>query len=375
MASLEVQRQYGPWASTVFLLVLSLFYRPLVGTLLSEHLGLALGSLGFALLLRGVDLRQSSLFLFGCFAMALALSARAGPFFVLPLLALWGARYFRRDSFLSVPVLAGAVGVMAMGVGSSVGLSWALGRVDGAFSNFSYVLYGLLVGGNWQTALKDHPELLSLDPKEHPARIYALALSILAGDPWSLGRGAWRAWRAFLGTYPFGFVGRPGAFVLLAMATVGIVRVGRRRLATDSLVVAAALGVFLSVPFVPPWDASPMRAYAAVLPLIAVLPALGITAIRRTACREPARQEGGRVAIAGVAAIIAAASWRRSWVERSEIRCVTHRGRVDARRPFSPVLHPDPSWTWSKTGRGRIRATPLPLPISGPACRSSDGPR
>ena len=183
VASLQVQRQYGPWASTVFLLILSLFYRPFVGTLLTEHLGLALGALGFALLLGGADLRRPSLFLLGCLATALALSARAGAFFVLPLLALWGARYFRRESFLSARVLAGAVGTMALGVGSSVALSAALGRADGAFSNFSYVLYGLVAGGDWRTALQDHPELLSFDRGEHPAKIYALAVELLRERP------------------------------------------------------------------------------------------------------------------------------------------------------------------------------------------------
>ena len=231
VASLQVQRQHGPLASTVFLLILSLFYRRFVGTLLSEHLGLTLGALGFALLLSGADLKRPSLFLLGCLATALALSARAGPFFVLPLLALWGARYFRRESFLSLRVLAGAAVTMALGVGSSVGLSAALGRADGAFSNFSYVLYGLVAGGGWQRALQDHPEVLALDRGEHPAKIYALALELLRGDPWSLGTGAWRAWRAFLGWYPFSFVGRTAALLLVAMATVGIVRSGPEKTA------------------------------------------------------------------------------------------------------------------------------------------------
>lgn len=308
VASLQVQWRYGPWASTVFFLVLSLFYRPFVGTLLTEHLGLALGALGFALLLRGADLRRPSLFLLGCLATAFALSARAGAFFVLPLLALWGGRYFRRESFLSARVLAGAVVAMAIGVGSSVGLSAALGRADGAFSNFSYVLYGLVSGSDWRKALQDHPELVSFERVEHPARIYALAVELLRSDPWSLGRGAWRAWRAFLGLYPFSFVGvgPPVAVVLAAMAMVGIVRASRRRLAGDSLVLAMALGVLLSVPFVPPWDADSMRAYAATLPLIAVLPALGIATMRVTADGDEARGAGARVAVAGVTVIVGA---------------------------------------------------------------------
>ena len=33
-------------------------------------------------------------------------------------------------------------------------MSATLGRADGAFSNFSYVLYGLLAGGDWRSALQ-----------------------------------------------------------------------------------------------------------------------------------------------------------------------------------------------------------------------------
>lgn len=37
----------------------------------------------------------------------------------------------------------------------------------------------------------------------------------------------------------------------------------------------ALMGIFLSVPFVPPWDSDQMRVYAAVMPFLAFLPALG----------------------------------------------------------------------------------------------------
>jgi hypothetical protein len=43
------------------------------------------------------------------------------------------------------------------------------------------------------------------------------------------------------------------------------------------LQVAAWAGILLSVPFVPPWDADNMRAYAATLPFIAALPMLGLS--------------------------------------------------------------------------------------------------
>jgi hypothetical protein len=43
----------------------------------------------------------------------------------------------------------------------------------------------------------------------------------------------------------------------------------------ESLLLVSIAGILASVPFVPPWDAGRMRAYAAVLPIIALVPAYG----------------------------------------------------------------------------------------------------
>ena len=152
---------------------------------------------------------------------------------------------------MSVGVLVSAIGVMVLGVGSSVWMSATLGRANGAFSNFSYVLYGLLVGGDWRSALQDHPELLSIDRGEHPRMIYGLALDLLRSDPWRLWRGACRAWsELFTGSW----AGHPnGVRVLIAMSTVGAARAAFRRSAGDQLTLTMSLGVLLSVPLVPPW--------------------------------------------------------------------------------------------------------------------------
>ena len=65
-------------------------------------------------------------------------------------------------------------------------------------------------------------------------------------------------------------------FILSVLALAGIVWLLRNhRLPLSNLLSVALVGIFLSVPFVPPWDSDQMRAYAAVLPFIAFLPALG----------------------------------------------------------------------------------------------------
>ena len=82
----------------------------------------------------------------------------------------------------------------------------------------------------------------------------------------------------FLGTgYPFSFLGLGLTnLALRLLATLGLVLcLRRRREPLPSLVLAASLGVLLSVPFIPPWDADLMRVYAATLPFVAVAPVVG----------------------------------------------------------------------------------------------------
>jgi hypothetical protein len=55
----------------------------------------------------------------------------------------------------------------------------------------------------------------------------------------------------------------------------------QRRNPNVSLILIATLGILLSVPFAPPWDTAKMRAYAATIPVIALLPALGFEVIAK----------------------------------------------------------------------------------------------
>ena len=44
-----------------------------------------------------------------------------------------------------------------------------------------------------------------------------------------------------------------------------------------SFLLISIFGIFISVPFVPPGDAHKMRAFAATIPLMALLPAIGVS--------------------------------------------------------------------------------------------------
>lgn len=312
----EVRRSLGVVAGAVMLLCLFMFYRRYIGSTLTEHLGLTFGCLAFALIWRGAITSRMGPFFFGLFLLSLALNARAGTFLILPAIVLWAAWVFREPKGSVLRTVGGGMVAVLLGFAVNGLVLHTVGTPGAAYSNFSYTLYGLVFGGNWSLALHQHPELATLAPLEQAHRVYALAWEHIRTNPLSLLVGSIRAWRAF-------FLGRSGTWFsfilylspewadlramlladgvkalnfrrdlwvlldvsaremwiiglhgLLAAGLVVLWRNHRRPL--PLLIIAAWSGIFLSVPFVPPWDADNMRAYAATIPFVIALPMMGL---------------------------------------------------------------------------------------------------
>ncbi len=157
------------------------------------------------------------------------------------------------------------------------------------FSNFAYTLYGLVNGGrHFSSAVADHPELLAMQGSERFAYTYGLVLESFLRNPLGIVRGALSEWSLFFSNTGYSvfsymaaespLVTRAARVALYAFSLVGLARcIIRRSDPYHSLAGMAAAAVFLSVPFVPPGDAYGLRLYAATLPVIAVLPALGLS--------------------------------------------------------------------------------------------------
>ena len=287
----EVLRWRGPFAATVVTAVCFLFYRVEggTGTALTENLGFAMGVIAFAALLKGARIVRLWPAALGLAFLTVALMARAGAFFVLPAIVLAVTWIFRRDRhWLQVATALTAAVVCA------AALSLGIGRLvndansgQTPMSNFSYTLYGLAVGGKgWGQVLVDHPGATE------GAAIYALALEEIRRHPRGLLDGALRMWRAYLWPnepfHVFAFVSdgtssrRSWQLACLAFALIGFAVMLRRRAHTDVVLAAAAAGHLTSIPLVPPIDAG-LRVYAATMPAIAVLVAVGTEAVLRSA--------------------------------------------------------------------------------------------
>jgi hypothetical protein len=240
---------------------------------MTEVHGFVLGCLAIALLWRASLTGSTASFLVGLLIMTLAMSARAGPFLLLPTLLLWGVLHFNKENRLATMTL-GALIIIGGFLLSSF-LNWFLGNSDMTQnSNFALTLYGMAVGGaGWLQAFSDFPELLdkgfgSGRESEIASFLYIESLRQLVEDP-----------TRFIGFY-FSELGR---FVVLflkydlhvsriAMLIAGIWVIIRFRDRSAQLIILASLGITLSAPFLM-LDAG-IRAFAPVFPAFAVLPAL-----------------------------------------------------------------------------------------------------
>ena len=146
--------------TTLFIFDFSARYLP---TTLSETPGLTLGCLSFSICWFAIEKRKSALFLFGIFMFCIALNARSGAFFILPLLIIYFIINFSKNGTkiekLKLTLLA------TLSIFSAFFTSYLLTKYYGAQSgsgimqgNFAPTLYGLVTAGKgWTFAYTNFP--------------------------------------------------------------------------------------------------------------------------------------------------------------------------------------------------------------------------
>jgi hypothetical protein len=290
IAAREIQATHGAEAAVFVLIILFLFYRHHSGTVMSENLGVPLGVLGFALMWRGTAQKKTILFWSGLFVTTLALNARAGAFFTLPLLLLWSGWIFQENSrrfSLRVLIVSSVIVFAAFAV--NLVLTRLVSPPTGVpFANFSYTLYGLASGGrSWYYVFELHPELLALPADEQSRIIYQMAVELIRNDPVLVVKGAFFNWSMLFSDSwysAYSFVGGEKRILrnivqwgIFAFCVLGLIRWFRKPGdPLTSLVGVSVLGILVSVPFLPPTDAFRMRPYAASMIVFGLLPALGL---------------------------------------------------------------------------------------------------
>jgi hypothetical protein len=289
-ATWQIHRAFGPFAGGLFATLLFLYIQTSSGSAMSEILGVLAGCLGFSMIwLAAKNLKWMSLLL-GILVLLVAVSARAGAFFLFPMLAIWVGWIFRGEKRFSFPMAVYALIAIVIGffVVNSV-YARLLGIPPGStFGNFSYALYGQVRGGTgWHSAIEELGT-------RNPERVYRAAFDFFRKHPLSLFIGFAKAYRDFFlpGSQSiFSFLGSHGLSLLLwlvlwTLLVIGVVRLVREFHSNrSSLLLAGFLGIFFSIPLLPPIDGGG-RFYAGTIPFFFALPAVGLSSLVKVPSRE-----------------------------------------------------------------------------------------
>jgi hypothetical protein len=293
-----INRSFGKIAGITTFLILFLFATNFLPTTLSEILGLTLGALGFVLLWQSIitnHLIASSNetkyklklnLTLGTFLLTIALNARAGAFFVLPLLILWiGISTYKTKNSKNKHILFGSIFPIFLGIISGFIFNFLLigfySNSEGlAHSNFAFTLFGLVAGGKgWTYAYTLYPELLA-QPETMVAKfLYNESLTLFFQKPWLLflgfSKGIVGLLKSLISFFQFKL---PSAWALkafirlLGVALVGISLYRLKKLYDKypkeiGFVGTGLLGMLLSAGII--WTDGGFRVFAATIPFFA----------------------------------------------------------------------------------------------------------
>ncbi|MBI5352115.1 MAG: hypothetical protein HZB50_05710 [Chloroflexi bacterium] len=286
LSARQLLSYWAPLAASVYMMLFYFYVQPLIGTTLSEFAGIILGVLGFILLLKSIEHRSEKQLIVALIVLTVGISARAGAFIVLPLLAIWSGffysekeRYSYRITFLSMVSIL--VSFLLVNVIYPRLVVESGGVTNG---NFAYTLYGQVTGGNGWVYAIEHLGTTK------PAKIYAAVWSFFLQHPLSVVIGSLKAYRDFI--FPgindiFGFHTYRGltwldtlswgcAWILCIWGLVSTIR--RIREPLPALLLVSFIGIFLSIPFLPPIDGG-QRFYASTMALFFAMPVFAINEV------------------------------------------------------------------------------------------------
>jgi hypothetical protein len=166
---LAVARASGMLASAMAVAGAAAFcYEWSLGTFMTEALGAPAGFLSGALLISYCERRHRLLLAAGIVALSLALTARAGALFALPLVCLWGYACARPlGRILHWPSALLVLGAVMVGPALQVAGAWHIGaHVENVGGNYWASLYSLSTGArDWSSTYREFASLFKSAPE------------------------------------------------------------------------------------------------------------------------------------------------------------------------------------------------------------------
>lgn len=284
LSARQIRHAMGVLAGALYFTFMYFYYQIVVGYAMSESLGFIGGCFGFALIWCAARHKRWFDLLLGFALLLVAVSARAGAFFIFPMLALWVGWAFRSTKRFSVLYVILILALLTVGYFtlSSV-YPRLLGVPEGSsFGNFAYTIYGQVRGGvGWHSAIDELGT-------RNPSRVYQAAWEAFLATPSDFFKGIAKAYRDFSlpggrSIFVFGTKNRNyeldlvlwGLTIIIMLRGIYLL-IFNRRSDVSTLLLAGFIGILLSIPFLPPIDGG-MRFYASTMPFFFVLLAVGIS--------------------------------------------------------------------------------------------------
>lgn len=282
---LEIRDVAGPYSAALSTTILFYFLLPFIGRVHTETLGLTFGALGLALLLRGARKNKLSALAFGALALSMGLNARAGAFFVLPLLVYWGWRKRAIFGWKLPLIFLGSISVGFLVNAYLMNGFAEEGRTT--FSNFGLSLYGLAAGyKGWGYIFTIHPEYSNY------SNIFSLALELVFENPWMLIWGILLSYKDYFSPNGLYYLMRFGdqqiwvSWILYFALFIGVYRLVKlRHEMHGSLLIFVSIGIFLSMAMLPHSDDG-LRVLMTTNPVNILVASLSLASIQDSQMKE-----------------------------------------------------------------------------------------
>jgi len=282
LSARQIRKFMGTLAGTLYINFMYFYFQIIAGYTMSESLGFIGGCFGFVLIWHAAQHKKWFDLLLGLGLLLVAVSARAGAFFIFPLLALWAGWLFRGKKRFSLLFATTILFILAAGylIVNTV-YSRLVGVPEGSsFSNFAYTIYGQVRGGTgWHSAIDE------LGTRE-PSRVYQAAWDAFLVAPSDFFKGVAQAYTDFFlpGDRSIFVFGTKDYLYELDLVLWGLtiliflrglyLLVFKLRSDISMMLLAGFVGILLSIPFLPPIDGG-MRFYASTMPFFFALLAVG----------------------------------------------------------------------------------------------------
>lgn len=286
-AAESLRQEYGPLPAALFFTLTYAFIRPMLGETLTELPSLAFACLSLVLLIKTSKSGKFLDAVLGGMMLVLAVSIRAGAFFILPFLVFWLGWRLRGEKKISLKIIMiyGVILLAIFLIANMIFTRLTTEQGDSTFGNFSWMLYGQAVGGagfnHHLVALGTHDADVVIQAALERIRTYPLGLLI----------GFAKSYRDFFTNNSLGMFDLLSGenavmrwifwLLMIGLLVYGLYKSLRKaKEPLNALLLVCFFGLLLSIPFLPPIDGG-NRFYSGNVPLLFALMSIHLPSLDR----------------------------------------------------------------------------------------------